>query len=76
MPAGYQHGKSGHLLITGASSGIGAALARHYAARGVRLSLQGRDAMRLEAVAAGCRAAGAEASCRVLDLTDAAATRD
>ncbi|MFP4125122.1 MAG: SDR family NAD(P)-dependent oxidoreductase, partial [Alphaproteobacteria bacterium] len=32
-----------HVLITGASRGIGAALARAYAARGVRLSLTGRD---------------------------------
>jgi NADP-dependent 3-hydroxy acid dehydrogenase YdfG len=41
-----------HILITGASSGIGAALARHYARASVRLSLGGRDARRLEAIAA------------------------
>lgn len=40
-----------NVFITGASSGIGAALARHYAAQGARLGLVGRDAGRLQAVA-------------------------
>ena len=38
--------------ITGASSGIGAALAREFAARGARIVLSGRDETRLQAVAA------------------------
>lgn len=59
-----------HLLITGASSGLGAALARVYAAPGVRLSLAGRDAGRLGSVAESCRAAGAEVEERALDVTD------
>ena len=61
------------ILITGASSGIGEALASAYAAPGVRLALGGRDAGRLEAVAAGCRARSAEVAAVVIDVTDRAA---
>lgn len=56
-----------HILITGGSSGIGEALALHYAVPGVILRLTGRDAGRLEAVCAACREAGAEVSGDVLD---------
>jgi len=59
-----------HILITGASSGLGAALARAYAAPGVRLCLWGRDRERLDKVAAECRAAGAAAQIVALDLQD------
>jgi dehydrogenase/reductase SDR family member 7B len=40
--------------ITGASSGIGAALARAFAGRGAHVVLSGRDEARLQAVAADC----------------------
>jgi short-subunit dehydrogenase len=70
MASGYQPGSPGHVLITGASSGIGAALALHYAAPRVRLGLQGRDAARLAAVADACRARGAEVATALLDVTD------
>ena len=59
-----------NIVITGASSGIGAALARFYAGPGVTLGLLGRDAGRLAQVAAELRAAGAEAVEAVLDLRD------
>jgi short-subunit dehydrogenase len=59
------------ILITGASSGIGAALAAEYAAPGVHLVLCGRDAARIHAVAEACRARGATADARVVDVTDA-----
>jgi len=62
------------ILITGASSGIGAALARAYAAPGVRLALGGRDAGRLGEIAADCRARSAEVDAATVDVTDAAAT--
>ena len=62
-----------HILITGASSGLGAELARTYAAPGVTLALTGRDAARLEAVAQQCRAKDATVEAAVLDVTDAAA---
>lgn len=58
------------ILITGASSGIGQALALRYAAEGVFLALSGRDEDRLMAVANGCRALGAEVDVAVLDVTD------
>lgn len=45
--------------ITGASSGIGEACARRYAAEGARLVLTSSSAARLEPVAQACRAAGA-----------------
>jgi short-subunit dehydrogenase len=47
------------VLISGASSGIGAEFARQYAAEGAKLALLARRRDRLQAVAAECRAAGA-----------------
>ena len=61
------------ILITGASSGIGRALARAYAEPGTTLFLGGRDEARLAAAAAACEAAGAEAHARAIDATDAGA---
>ncbi len=58
------------VLITGASSGIGAALALEFAGPGVRLALTGRDQARLSAVAEACRAAGAEPRVATLDVRD------
>ncbi len=58
------------ILITGASSGIGAALAMEFAGPGVRLALTGRDEARLAEVAGACRAAGAEPRAAVLDVCE------
>ena len=60
-------------LITGASSGLGAALALELAGPGAVLHLSGRDAGRLEGVTERCRARGAVVHAAVLDVTDAAA---
>jgi NADP-dependent 3-hydroxy acid dehydrogenase YdfG len=58
------------VLITGASSGFGAAAARAFGAEGARLLLGARRVERLEAVAAEARAAGApEAHAHFLDVT-------
>ncbi len=59
------------ILITGASSGIGAALAAYYAAQSHRLFLGGRDASRLDAVASLCRSLGAEVHVQISDTTAA-----
>ena len=56
------------ILITGASSGIGEALARTYAAPGVALALTGRDQARLAAVAEACRVLGAAVRAEALDV--------
>jgi len=58
------------ILITGASSGIGEALALDYAAPDTILALTGRDAVRLEAVASACRANGANVISFVGDVRE------
>ncbi len=59
-----------HILITGASSGIGAALAASYARPGVTLSLGGRDRARLDQIAQTCRDQGAAVDTEAVDVTD------
>lgn len=64
------------IFITGASSGIGEALALSYAAKGIRLLLTGRDAGRLAVVAGRCRDHGADVVTTIIDVTDRAALAD
>ncbi len=59
------------ILITGASSGLGAGLAKNYAAPGVHLVLTARDAARLDAVAAACRNKGATVATGLFDICEA-----
>jgi short-subunit dehydrogenase len=58
------------IVITGASSGIGEALALDYARPGAALALTGRDAGRLDSVAAACRAKGATVVADTVDVVD------
>lgn len=64
------------ILISGASSGIGRALALAYAAPDTTLALGGRHRQRLEEVAAACRARGAEVTATIVDVCCATATAD
>ncbi|NHL65475.1 SDR family NAD(P)-dependent oxidoreductase [Burkholderia ambifaria] len=62
-----------HVVITGATAGLGRALALAYAAPGVVVGLIGRDAARLDEVAAACQARGAAVECGRVDVCDAEA---
>jgi len=59
-----------NILITGGSSGIGEALALHYAQKNVTLFLSGRNSDRLNDVAIECRKKGAEVETALVDVTD------
>jgi short-subunit dehydrogenase len=61
------------IAITGASGGLGRALAIAYARPGATLHLTGREAARLAEVAAACRTRGATVFETLADVTDRAA---
>src|SRR5260221_12245169 len=58
------------ILITGASSGIGQALAEQYAQKGVTLILTGRDQDRLTEIQQICALKGAQVIAKVIDVRD------
>ncbi|CAI9122171.1 SDR family oxidoreductase [Brytella acorum] len=64
------HGR--RALVTGASRGIGFALARGLAAHGAAVVLNGRDEARLDAAAAELRELGHTVNTSVFDVTDQA----
>jgi short-subunit dehydrogenase len=63
-------------IVTGASRGIGAELARQLAAAGVKVGLTARRAQALEAVAGEIRAKGGTAAVAPADAADRLATRE
>ncbi len=63
------------VVVTGASAGIGAEVARQLARQGAWLALAARDGARLEEVAAECRAAGARAIAVPTDVGEEARCR-
>lgn len=67
MPQAHRYSS---IAITGASAGLGAALAHIYAAPGRRLHLIARRADALEIVAERCRSLGAEVSVARCDVTE------
>jgi short-subunit dehydrogenase len=67
---------AGHsIIITGASEGIGRALALAFAPQRPRLALAARNQARLESLAEECRSVGAEVRVQVTDVTDPDACR-
>ena len=60
------------IIITGASSGIGEATAKHLASKGARVVLGARREQHLQRLTAEIQAAGGQAVYQVMDVTDAA----
>lgn len=63
-------------LVTGSTSGIGAAIAMALAERGAHVIVSGRDADRGDAVVAQIRATGAQSDFLYADLAQAASAKD
>ncbi|MCA8421795.1 SDR family NAD(P)-dependent oxidoreductase [Burkholderia seminalis] len=64
------------VVVTGASAGIGRALALAYAQSGAVLGIIGRNEAQLESTAAACRARGATVIVGIVDVRDAEPVRE
>ena len=73
-PHGLLDGKTS--VVTGASSGIGRAIARLLAQEGSHVFIAGRDAARLEAVAESIAQQGGRATIGAFDLNDSGKLKD
>jgi len=77
LSGGYKRPKVPRsIVITGASSGIGADLAKHYAQNGVALALIGRNQERLQETVKACEAKGAKVSFLKADVTEQDSLQD
>ncbi len=65
-----------NILITGATSGLGFALAEKYAAAGNTLFLTGRNIDRLNQITKLCENSGAKVISKILDIRDSKAVED
>jgi NAD(P)-dependent dehydrogenase (short-subunit alcohol dehydrogenase family) len=65
-----------HAVVTGASRGIGLAIARALLAQGARVTLMARDAAALEAAAADLGGGGSSVAWQTLDVTDPASVSE
>lgn len=64
------------ILITGATSGLGKALALEYAAKNITLFLTGRNEERLNEVARECENKGAKVFSKIIDVKNKSAMQD
>jgi NADP-dependent 3-hydroxy acid dehydrogenase YdfG len=72
MPERAENGARRVAAVTGASSGVGAAIAESFAAEGWSVAIGARRGDRLEALAARLRASGGTVLPHLLDVTDPA----